>query len=211
MQLNLNFDFNPHFTVYQNAQKVQLKYLVALFVHFKLKCKCKFKCNFNFRNLTTNEPGQGVHMHRTWIVFPLSSWLLATQKFPCAAAAAGGVDERRDGRSGASPMHYATEEANGRLRDQFVIVDPWLGARAGRTPSGRSERKTPPARSMILLGPNSGLDVPPSLSLSLCPLHCHYPCSPFLRNPTDLTPSWSCLGDAVPRLDGGPSRAMKFF
>ena len=157
------------------------------------------------------EGRQGAHMHRTRLVFPLSSWLLATQKFPCAAAAAGGVDERRDGRSGASPMHYATEEANGRLRDQFVIVDPCLGARAGRTPSGRSERKTPPARSMILLGPNSGLDVPPSLSLSLCPLHCHYPCSPFLRNPTDLTPSWSCLGDAVPRLDGGPSRAMKFF
>ena len=57
LQLNLNFDFNPHFTVYQNAQKVQLKYLVALFVHFKFKCKCKFKCKFNFRNLTTNEPG----------------------------------------------------------------------------------------------------------------------------------------------------------
>ena len=37
LQLILNFDFNPDFTVYQNAQKVQLKHLVALFVHFKVQ------------------------------------------------------------------------------------------------------------------------------------------------------------------------------
>ena len=64
LQLNLNFDFNTYFTLKQNAQKVQLKNLVALFVHFKFKCK--FNCKLNFRNMTTDELGPGV---MKWLLY----------------------------------------------------------------------------------------------------------------------------------------------